>query len=485
MDKAYQSYYTNSDYITDYMVSKLEVNISDTVLEPSVGEGIFVDKILKINKNQCISIYDIDDYAINVVTEKYSDKSNIEINNSNTLFDEKLNLRRDTMNGFSKIIGNPPYGAHMSKNERDKVNSIYPEIYSKDTYVLFFYRCLTLLKESGRMVFIIPDTFLYLNLHKKFRKFLFSNFCVEEILIFPSNLFPGISFAYSNLSIITVKKEKKLIDTNIIKIHDSIAKETDFSIIESFIPKEIPQIDILKEKNYNLHLNTELTSKLTYTDLSLGDIAECVTGIYTGNNKAYIKVKSTEVRNSKGYQIINTSEINNQDAEIDGFDINEHFIPIVKGSVKNRYHIPQDEWYIDWSKDAIYHYNTDKKARFQNSKYYFQTGIAIPMLKSKIIKAALMKNRVFDQSIVGIFPKNPKDIYFILALLNTNVVNDIIHNINPTVNNSANYLKRIPIPNCSNQIKEHIINLVKGIVYNNENNESKLNQIFENLYFNE
>ena len=38
MDKIYQSYYTNSDYITNYMISKLELTNFDTVLEPSVGE---------------------------------------------------------------------------------------------------------------------------------------------------------------------------------------------------------------------------------------------------------------------------------------------------------------------------------------------------------------------------------------------------------------------------------------------------------------
>lgn len=56
------------------------------------------------------------------------------------------------------------------------------------------------------------------------------------------------------------------------------------------------------------------------------------------------------------------------------------------------------------------------------------------MLKSKKIKAALMENKVFNQSIVGIFPKNDDDIFFLLALLNSSIVNDIIHNINPTVN---------------------------------------------------
>lgn len=483
MDKIYQSYYTNSDYITNYMISKLELTNFDTVLEPSVGEGVFVDKILKINNKQNVTIYDIDDYAISVVKHKYSDKSNIKINQANTLFDKNLDFYRDTLNGFTKIIGNPPYGAHMPEDEKNKVNLTYSEIYSKDTYVLFFYRCLTLLKESGKLVFIIPDTFLYLNLHKKFRQFLFSNFCVEEIAIFSSKLFPGVSFAYSNLSIITVVNDKKTIESNVIKIYDSINKETDFAKIKSLVPKTIRQVDVLIENNCNIHLNTELTAKLANMDLFLGDVAECVTGIYTGSNKEFIKVKSANVRNSKGYQCISTSEINYSKNDITGIDESNHFIPILKGSIKSRFHQPQDEWYINWSKDAIYHYNHDKKARFQNSKYYFQTGIAIPMLKSRTIKAAIMENRVFDQSIVGIFPKKPEDLYFILAILNSNIVNDIIHNINPTVNNSANYLKRIPIPICINNQKKELTKLVKGILYNNEDNESRLNEIIEDLYF--
>lgn len=478
MNKIYQAYYTNSTYIKNYMISKLNLTRFDKVLEPCVGEGAFVDKILEINSNQNLTLYDIDDYAIDVVKQKYLNKLNVKINLANTLLNEKLDFCN-----FDKIIGNPPYGAKMSQKEKKEIGLKYSDIYSKDSYVLFFYRCLTLLKEYGKIVFLIPDTFLYLNFHKKFRKFLFSKFCVEEIVIFPSKLFPGISFSYGNLSIITVKNNKKLIKSNVIKIYDSIKKENDFNNIKSFIPKTIPQVDILAEKNYNIHLNTELTAKLTNIKLFLGDIAACVTGIYTGNNKEFIKVKSNNVRNSKNYQLINPNKINYSKTDIEGIDEKNCFIPLIKGSNKKRFHQPTDEWFINWSKEAVYHYNNDKKARFQNSKYYFQKGIAIPKLKSKIIKAAIMENRIFDQSIVGIFPKNYKDIYFILGILNSNIVNDIIHNINPTVNNSANYLKQIPIPVCNCKQKKEITNLVKGILYNNEENELKLNKIIEKLYF--
>ena len=79
MDKKLQAYYTNSDFITDYMINNLDLENKDTILEPSVGEGIFVDKILSANKNVYIDAYDIDDYAIRVVKQKYSNKENIKI----------------------------------------------------------------------------------------------------------------------------------------------------------------------------------------------------------------------------------------------------------------------------------------------------------------------------------------------------------------------------------------------------------------------
>ena len=66
------------------------------------------------------------------------------------------------------------------------------------------------------------------------------------------------------------------------------------------------------------------------------------------------------------------------------------------------------------------------------------------MVKASSFKAFLLEGRVFDQSIVGIFPKDKARLYYILALMNSDVVNKLLHAINPTANNSANYVKQIP-----------------------------------------
>lgn len=482
MDKKFQAYYTNSNSIVEYMISKLDIKINDTILEPSVGEGIFIDKLLQFNKNLKIETYDIDDYSIKIMNKKFYQKKNIHINHSNTLLDKNLDFKEKKCEGFSKIIGNPPYGAKLSKDIKQLIDIKYSSIYTKDTYVLFLYRCLNLLKKNGKLVFIIPDTFLYLNLHKKFRKFLFNNFIIEEICLFSSKLFPGTNFSYSKLSIITIQNNPTMIKKNIIKIYDSINNEADF--INKKNVKCIPQKLILNQPNFNLCLDPEINKILNNSNYYyIEEIADCVTGIYTGDNKRFIKVLSENIRNSNGYSTIKPHEINKNHTKLKGINNSKQaYIPIIKGSIKIPYHSPKDEWFIDWSNEAVNYYLYNKKSRFQNSYFYFKKGIAIPMLKSKKINASLIENKVFDQSIVGIFPKSPKDIYFILALLNSDIVNKIIHNINPTVNNSANYLKRIPVPKCSQNLKNKINKLVTDLLYNNKNNYDKINKIITSLY---
>ena len=89
-------------------------------------------------------------------------------------------------------------------------------------------------------------------------------------------------------------------------------------------------------------------------------------------------------------------------------------------------------------------YRTDKKARFQNPDFYFGSGVAVPMVSSGTISASLLEGRVFDQSIVGVFPHQSKWTYYLLALFNSRTGNKLIRTINPSTNNSANYIKKIP-----------------------------------------
>ena len=481
MKDQFCSFYTNSEDITFYMSSRLGIHNGDIILEPSAGEGIFIDEVLKTRKKVHIDALDINDDAISILQKKYDDNPDVDVRKTDTLFDsqldkydisqlwlkqtdtlldEQLDFFNSTGGHYTGVIGNPPYGAWQDYERRDRLKKKYVGQYVKETYSLFLLRCISVLKLNGRLSFIIPDTFLYVNMHTKLRELLLKKTKIEEIIIFPSKFFPGISFGYSNLCIITLERsEMQVAINNSVKIYRGFKKSEEFRrlIVNDTLPSYIEnfnlkQSDVLSNPQHRfVFADNQIVSLLKKTTVNLGDIADVVTGFYTGNNKKFIKAASDTVKGAKNYEVIDQSMIVDNSSTDGEPNLSEAYIPFIKSASETRYVRNHEDWYVRWDSETVSFYKADKKARFQNSDYYFKTGIGIPMVKSRKIKAFLMQNRVFDQSIVGIFPKDKAKLNYILALMNSDIINQIIHIINPTANNSANYIKLIPYiePSCS------------------------------------
>ncbi len=239
----------------------------------------------------------------------------------------------------------------------------------------------------------------------------------------------------------------------------------------------------LSDHSFIINKDEKITNIIRKTNTTVGDVANCVTGFYSGNDKLFLKTIPNEHKNANKYDIINQNLINNDFINIpnilDGIDDKKYFIPIIKGG--NIKYLKKDKWFINWSKETILHYKTDKKARFQNSSYYFKYGIAVPMVSSTQITASIIENKIFDQSIVGVFPKDIKLTYYLLAFFNTKTCNKIIRTINPSANNSANYIKKIPFIEPSIDSLENINYLVKNIIDNLKISDYDFSQIDEEI----
>ena len=103
------------------------------------------------------------------------------------------------------------------------------------------------------------------------------------------------------------------------------------------------------------------------------------------------------------------------------------------------------------------------------------------MISSSHITAALIEQKLFDQSIVGIFPRDKEWLYYLLAFFNSPVCNKLIRTINPSTNNPANYLKKIPFVSPSKkklqQINEIVTNVISRLKNNNELLKSQENAL--------
>jgi phospholipid N-methyltransferase len=488
MGNVYQQYYTKSNEIVSYMIDKLNLRANSLVLEPCAGDGVFIDAVLEKNIDLGIDAFELDPNEAKKLKRKYSKHSNIIIRNEDTL------LYNDFINGayykrYDYIIANPPYGAWQDYEKRDLLKNIYPNLYIKETYSTFLYLCIKLLKDNGRLVFITPDTYLNLHMHTHLRRHILQNTTVEEIALFPSKFFPGVNFGYSKLSIITLINNNKNL-SNTISVLDNFKEAGQLNSQQNIRKTIIKQGDILENNHcaFILSDNKRFNILLKNSPLHISDIAYCVTGIYTGNDKKFIKVLNHAVRNSKNYEIITETEKSHTcfDNALTGFDAAPFYIPIVKGG--NTRYLKSDLWFIDWSKDAVTMYKSNKKSRFQNSQFYFKQGIAVPMVGSNSVSASILNNRLFDQSIVGVFPKDEKYIYYLLAFFNAAICSKLLRIINPSANNSANYIKKLPVILPEQNVLEHINHLTNAAISmkisgtESDFLENELNTIFDRIY---
>jgi tRNA1(Val) A37 N6-methylase TrmN6 len=448
------SYYTESDPILTYMVSRLNIEEGDNILEPCAGDGVFIKKITTSfpEKNYDIEALDLNPKAIDKLNTNFQQK-NISIRQADTLLDLTLDLYVNMSGHYTKIIGNPPYGAFQSLEKRATLKKIYGG-YAKETYTLFIQRGIDLLKENGKLVFIVPDTFLALHAHKGIRERILKNTKIDEIVLIPSNFFPGVNFGYSNLCIISVTKtkEQKNHKIKILKINKKIESlyniaDLEYSFADDF--EEVAQEKILNSLDYAFFIggNTKIRKLINESKTNLGDLANCVTGFCSGENTKFYKPIDKNIKNTKNYEAVNNNEIEYDYLQfsniLKGLENDKRYIPLIKGG--NGMFKRISDWFILWDKKTVNFYQNNKKSRFQNSKYYFKEGLGVPMVGSSKLKAFLLEKRIFDQSIVGIFPKEEKNLYYLLAFLNSDVCNRILKVINHTANNSANYLKKLPV----------------------------------------
>lgn len=477
------------------MVRKLSVTDRSFILEPCAGDGVFIDAVLNMEPNSKIDGYELNPSAYKILKEKYSNIPNISIELDDTLTSRELSAKSASGGYYDRIIANPPYGGWQDYEKRKSLRKIYKDLYVRETYTLFLYRCISLLKNKGILVFIIPDTYLHLHMHTKLREYILTNTKVEEIALFPSSFFPGVDFGYANLSIITLQKStnKKACLANKVKVVTGFKKVQELMAGAGKQVFVFSQEQLLRNTNHVLYIteNPLVISLIKSCPKTIGDIAHCVTGFYSGNDKTFLRSASSTHRNCHKYLPVDPDKVctayNSIPNILNGIDDEKCFIPIVKGGAVKYY--KKNDWFMDWSTKAVKHYKTDKKARFQNSDFYFKSGIGIPMVSSTKITGALIDNRLFDQSIVGVFPDNEKWVYFLLAFFNSPTCNTLIRTINRTTNNSANYIKKIPFIEPSevvlSQITKHTIDIVQDLKRKNTHDikkEETVNQLIRELY---
>jgi hypothetical protein len=106
-------------------------------------------------------------------------------------FPEVLNAHGKFM-GFDVVMGNPPYGVKFNEEEKNIMSRLFlHQDYQLDSYLLFIERGIELIKDSGILGYIIPNTWISNIMFKSIRKYIFSH-KVLGIAHYHKNIFQAV-----------------------------------------------------------------------------------------------------------------------------------------------------------------------------------------------------------------------------------------------------------------------------------------------------
>lgn len=192
------AYYTPLQ-LADAMVELFASQNISTVLEPSCGDGVFLDSLKNqklLNKVKKLTAVEIEPEEADKVRSRYSDFEQIEVCTEDFFDYYGRVLGKEC---FDLILGNPPYirYQYLKESQREMQSEILTSHGMKankliNAWVAFIVACIQLLSENGKIAFVIPAEILQVAYAEDLRLYLANNLAKITLITFEQLVFPDI-----------------------------------------------------------------------------------------------------------------------------------------------------------------------------------------------------------------------------------------------------------------------------------------------------
>lgn len=279
-----------------------EDNIKN-VLEPSCGDGVFLDALISYGYLDCleeIMAIEIEKRTTDVLKERVKEFAKIKVKNQD-FFDF---YERNKDNKYDLILGNPPYirYQYLTENQRELMSEILTSQGMKsnkliNTWVGFMVSCVKMLSDNGRIAFVIPAEILQVVYAEDLRLFLANTLSKITLITFEELVFPDIE---QEIVVFVGEKGEEEKGIRIIELNNLDELEK-FDISSNGFQK-LQHVHEKWTKYFTSDQENKMVSEIRLDERfqKLSEVALINVGITTGNNK-YFSVKQ-EVVERYGFQ---------------------------------------------------------------------------------------------------------------------------------------------------------------------------------------
>lgn len=354
---------------------------------------------------------------------------------------------------YAAVVMNPPYmgGGNMNATLSKYLKDNYEEG-KADLATVFVQMMAERTLKNGSYAFIIPPSWMFLSTFEKLRKNIIENNTIQSLLHLSRGVF-GADFGAS--SAVIQNAANKEARGKYFRLVERTFQEFEQSHLRMLFEQTLANHDF----KYRFKDYTKEATELSYSE--------------DGNRIYYPNVKQQDFEKIPGCpigywvseKIANTfvGDIVNNHAFSDGKNVtgdNEKYIRYLWEVSKHR--IGQNlkwmlqtkggearKWYgntvnvIAWSQEDIDFYHTNKISRVIKEYLWYKEGITWSKIcSSKPTFRFLRSDSTFDE--VNITPNDNRNLFCILGILNTKVINYLLDIVNPTFSVQTENILKMP-----------------------------------------
>ncbi len=483
--------------IANLMVDLSNASLNASVLDTGCGKGVFLQALKNKGYNNVYGV-EINKELYSYCAEKFGQHFKI-------MLADFLNFPFDQQ--FDLIIGNPPY-VHFNKLPPSIASNVktITKTSQGDIYYAFIIKAISLLKDGGELIYIVPYHFFYNTYAKCVRETLLQNGKIEVII----DLDETRIFYNENPETIIFKFKKGKYNLNnekIILLNIKTTKTNSAEIYNKAIMslQEKTSNDIFDYKEIPHYTNTNQWSTHIQnisipTSHTLKTVAKVGVGLVSGYDEAFIVNKDINFNSNelslikkfvKGkhckrfivddyetYIVIDTSIQNEHELKLTYPNIYQHILPF-KEQMSSRYLPNKAEWF-HWQALRNYQFLL---SNLNKQRIYVPTLDRHPYNRFSLGDKGLLPSG----DVLFIQPYNEQDLYFLLGYLNTTFFRQYYLSKGGRrgrrISFTQKLLENIEIPFFTEDTKQEIIIIVQHIVSNLKENKniSSLEQQLDSL----
>lgn len=330
---------------------------------------------------------------------------------------------------YPVVCTNPPYLNKIEGRLKTFVTENYKD-YSGDLFSVFTYRNLMFCKQDGYCGYMTPFVWMFIKTYEKLREFIIRNKSIATLVQMEYSAFeeatvPICSFVLKNGKATENGLYFKLSD---FKGGMEVQKQ---KVLEALANKNCGYFYETDQSNFSKIPGSPLAYWVSdsifnsFCRNKVDSIAFSDGQILTGDNDKYLRmlweVEATEIRKDGKWML--------------------H----AKGGEYRKWS-GNLEWVVKWSPSAIEHYKHDKIARFPKDHILFRKGVTWSLVSTNPTFGArlLPESQTFNKAAATVLFHDEKYVLYVLALLNSSVVNYLSKIINPTLNNNIKDILAMP-----------------------------------------